>query len=212
MGSCSRRAICVSPDSGRRRRCHAACERSVAPGKGTDSARNTPAGAPAPFRSEDDLTAIPAQPTAASPGAALRKRIANRVGPTRYERYFESGAALRLTDSHLQIRVASPFYADWLAGQFTQDLTEEARAVTGSDDISLEWIVANTNTQPDPAPQAEPTARPRADHRTRSRRRCGCRRAATAKRAPRCERCTARSTSSLPRTAREEAARTCSRG
>ncbi len=96
--------------------------------------------------------------TTMSPGARLRERIAQRVGPTRYERYFASGASLRLSQEHLQIRVTSPFYAEWLAKQFAPALTEEARAATGNDALTLEWLVdlPQAQAQEPTAPAPEP--------------------------------------------------------
>ncbi len=67
--------------------------------------------------------------------------LAERVGRTRFERYFRDNARLELGPEGVTVRVTSPFYASWLSSRFAQPLAEVARAETGRMDLPVRWRV-----------------------------------------------------------------------
>lgn len=90
-------------------------------------------------------TAVQSAPVAPLSSASICEnvatRLATRVGETRYKRFFEPSAGLRLEGDALTVVVPSAFSADWLQRQFGADLSASA-AEAGVTNANVLWKVA----------------------------------------------------------------------
>ncbi len=63
--------------------------------------------------------------------SAVQAALADRVGQERYECWFAHNTQLRLVDGTLCVRVASPFFQNWLQTHFREPLESACHAVLG---------------------------------------------------------------------------------
>ncbi len=63
--------------------------------------------------------------------AAIRQRIAEKIGPCQYQVWFDGSAALDVVDDVLHITVANAFVSNWIEGHFYQAVSEAAMDVCG---------------------------------------------------------------------------------
>lgn len=70
----------------------------------------------------------------------IADRLAALVGRTRFDRYFQDGARLRMEPERLAVSAPSAFYASWLEKGFGPALEQAARAETGNDGLVVVWL------------------------------------------------------------------------
>jgi chromosomal replication initiator protein len=71
----------------------------------------------------------------------ILSRLVSSVGDTRYRRYFEPSARLRIDGGVLAVAVPSPFHADLLERQFGAVLRTCARQESGVEGMTMRWEV-----------------------------------------------------------------------
>jgi chromosomal replication initiation ATPase DnaA len=64
--------------------------------------------------------------------AAVNQAIAERIGPQKYRIWFKNSTKLTLTDGYLKIGVPNLFIASWIENHFSNEISQAAQAVTGS--------------------------------------------------------------------------------
>jgi chromosomal replication initiator protein len=64
--------------------------------------------------------------------AAVNQAIAERIGPQKYRIWFRNSTKLTLTDGYLKIGVPNLFIASWIENHFSNEISQAAQAVTGS--------------------------------------------------------------------------------
>lgn len=62
---------------------------------------------------------------------AIHERIAEKIGASQYQVWFEGATRLALNDEGLQVTAANPFVSNWIEGHFYQALSESALEVCG---------------------------------------------------------------------------------
>lgn len=101
----------------------------------------------------------------------IADRLADSVGKTRFERYFQGCAHLRIESDRLSVATPSGFYASWMATNFGASLTEAARLETRNLDLEVVWLAEpalfaldspahHTHSGADPAQDASSTDDP----------------------------------------------------
>src|SRR5579885_424041 len=63
--------------------------------------------------------------------SALQLALADKVGTDRYELWFGAQTQLDLSGDALEVRVATPFYQDWLRRNFRSAIEETSSQVLG---------------------------------------------------------------------------------
>ena len=83
----------------------------------------------------------------------IEKRIADRVGPQRFNVWFKNATQFTLTDGFLRIGVPNRYVGDWIESHFSEQILEIAREVTGQELVEvrkeeeriLHFLVRKTN-------------------------------------------------------------------
>jgi chromosomal replication initiator protein len=83
--------------------------------------------------------------------AAIRARLAERVGKERCELWFGVSTRLALRGDTLVVHVRDPFYQDWLRLNFRKDLEALAEEIIGSP-VVIEFRVSATAKEDSPLP------------------------------------------------------------
>lgn len=61
----------------------------------------------------------------------LDARIAEQVGPQRYNTWFKNATSFSFAGNHLRVSVPNPFVGDWIERNFSETILAAAREVTG---------------------------------------------------------------------------------
>jgi len=75
--------------------------------------------------------------TARKQPRGIEHTLCEKLGESRYERYFARDAKLDLQSGTLRIAVRDRFYADWLAKRFGDDMHQAVRETSGAASPSL---------------------------------------------------------------------------
>ena len=65
--------------------------------------------------------------------ARIESRIAEKVGPQRYNVWFKNATRFTFTDDYLRVSAPNHFVSEWIERHFAEVIGEVAREVTGND-------------------------------------------------------------------------------
>lgn len=91
------------------------------------------------------------------PARKLTARLAERLGETKFKRFFESSARLGVEGGAVVVRVSTAFYADWLGRQFGEDIRAAAREQAGLESAEVRWEVVGAGVAESVAALTEPS-------------------------------------------------------
>jgi len=63
----------------------------------------------------------------------IRGRVAQKLGPQRFNLWLKNSTRFALTDDYLEVGVPNPFIGGWIENHFTDQITEAVREVTGKE-------------------------------------------------------------------------------
>ncbi len=93
--------------------------------------------------------------------ARISERLAEQVGPDRFERFFGGPSRLALSGDRLDIDVPNRFAADWIKRHFHGAIHNAVRGATGSDvDVRIRVMGQQEALHPAPPHAATPDAQP----------------------------------------------------
>ena len=72
------------------------------------------------------------QSTVADEISAINEALAEKIGPQKYRIWFKNSTKLVLADGYLKVGVPNLFIASWIENQFSNEISEAVRAVSGS--------------------------------------------------------------------------------
>lgn len=70
----------------------------------------------------------------------IESRVAEKLGPQRYNIWFKNATSFHITDGYLHVGAPNQFVADWIEKHFCDAISDAAREVTGAD-ISLSFAI-----------------------------------------------------------------------
>ncbi len=100
-------------------------------------------------------------PAVAEKVRAVRARVAELIGVTKFDTWFGEDAEFHLASGNLDIKVANAFVGDWISANFMPQLVEATRTVLGGEP-RVQVLVSGRNGRAAGSPsRSEPPAKPR---------------------------------------------------
>ena len=62
---------------------------------------------------------------------AIHERIAEKIGTTQYQVWFEGATKLSMNEDHFEVAAANPFISNWIEGHFHPAIAESVHDVFG---------------------------------------------------------------------------------